>query len=260
MNNRTFRIGLLKHAPQVLKLDENMNAFEKYVGKAREECVEMLVTCEGYLDGYYVNDKDFEREKFEAAAQDIEKSRYINRVREIAKENSMYIVFSFPMKVAGGVKNAALMVDDTGKDIGVYCKTHLVGTESERFVRGDDISVFDTKFGKIGMMICADRRWPETSRTLKLKGAEIIINPTFGRSDVKNEYMMMTRAYENELYVAFSHGRVSFVCNPFGDVEAKLVGSASGILVHDIDLSVKVNKTMMNKRQPDLYGVICDVK
>ena len=252
--NRQFRIGLMKHVPEMWNPDANMEMFEKLAAVAAERGVELLTTCECYLDGYCVKEKGLDRDRFVSMSQDVETSAYIRRVREIARENRMHIVFGFSWKTGGGVKNAALLVDDKGKDIGIYCKTHLYAHDLN-FIRGDDLPVFDTRFGKIGMMICADRRWPETARTLKLKGAEIIVTPTYGMWHDANEWWMRTRAYENELYIAFAHPRVSFICNPKGDIDAKLLTNIPDVLVHDIDLS-NVTYEKMQYRRPDLYGAI----
>ena len=90
---------------------------------------------------------------------------------------------------------------------------------------------------------------------MKVKGAEILINPTYGMSHEFNEWMMRTRAYENELYIAFAHPRVSFLCGPKGDLEAKLLTSVTGTLICDVDLDKKIDK-MVPHRQPDLYSAL----
>jgi predicted amidohydrolase len=234
-----------------------MEVFEKAVDEAAAKGVQLFSTCECYLDGYYMaeaDEKGFDRDRLMANAQELHNSSYLDRVRTTAKARAMHIVFGFTMKEGERIKNSALFVDDEGNDIGVYSKTHLLNHDTN-FTRGDDLTVFDTKLGKIGLMICADRRWPETPRTLRVKGAELIVNPTYGMWHEFNEWMMRTRAYENELYIAFAHPRVSFLCGPKGELEAKLLTSVSGILYCDVDLDVKIEKMVPN-RQPDLYTVL----
>jgi len=254
-DDRNMRIGLLKHVPQRWNLDENMARFDKYISLAAQKEVKLFVTCECYLDGYCVMDKDLDRERLVSVSQDLHASPYLNRVREAAVKNRAHIIFGFSLRVKAGIQNAALLINDNGQDIGLYCKTHLYAHDLN-YMPGDDLPVFKTKFGMIGIAICADRRWPETVRTLKLKGAEIIIIPSYGMWHQENEWWMRTRAYENELYLAFAHPRVGFICGPTGDIEAKLVGNVPDCLVHDVDLSVKVNE-MLPYRRPELYKAIC---
>jgi len=252
--SNNLRIGLIKHVPEKWNLEKNLGMFEIFCERAAERGVSLLTTCECYLDGYCVTDNPLPREKFIGIAQDIDKSEYISSVRTLAKKYRMHIVFGFSQKTDAGVKNAALLIGKSGEDIGIYHKTHLL-THDLNFLPGEDLPVFDTELGKIGIMICADRRWPETARTLKLKGAELIINPTYGMHHEANEWWMRTRSYENEIYIAFAHPNVGFICNPHGNIEAKLESNLPDILVHDIDLSKTVN-TMLPARRPELYGII----
>ena len=256
---RVIRLGLFKHVPDRMDIDANIDVFERAADEAALNGVRLFTTCECYLDGYYMaeaHDQGFDRSRVTAHAQDPGNSEYLERVRAKAREHSMHVVFGFTLKKGDKVWNAALFVDDRGNDIGVYCKTHLLDHDTN-FARGEDLTVFDTKLGKIGLMICADRRWPEVPRTLKVKGAELIVNPTYGQWHEFNEWMMRTRAYENEIYIAFAHPRVSFLCGPNGDLEAKLLTSVSGTLVCDVDLNRKIDKMVPN-RQPDLYKALTE--
>lgn len=254
---KTLRLGLLKHVPQPLKLDENMEIFERFTAKACDDGVDLFITCEGFLDGYYSHDENFDRSQFLACAQNINESSYLDRVREIAKKRSMHILFGFSWKLKQGVKNAALLVDSDGRDLGICCKTHLLDQDFQNYIRGDELSVVESRLGKFGIMICADRRWPEVPRALKLMGSDLILTPSYGMWDEANERLMRVRAYENELYIAFAHPRVSFVCDPRGDVAAKLLSNVTDILVCDIDMSDRVNE-MVPKRQTDLYGALTE--
>ena len=245
------RLALLKHKPEKWDLQGNMAAFRRFARQAQARGAQLFVTCESYLDGYCVTDKPLDTQRFQEIAQDVQASKQIECVRQVAKETAMRIVFGFSQRVEGGVKNAAILVDDSGHDRGIYHKTHLLDHDLH-YLPGDDLPVFDTQLGTIGIMICADRRWPETARTLKLKGADFIVNPTYGMHHYANEWWMRTRAYENETYIAFAHPMVSLVCNPTGDLEAKLSSNVSDILVHDIDPMTRPS-TMLTARRPELY-------
>lgn len=251
---RIVKMGMLKHVPSRTDIDANMEVFDRYLDEAAEKEVQLFTTCECYLDGYYMAEADddgFDWGRMKTHSQDLGNSEYLNHVRAKARDLRIHVVFGFSMKEGDRFKNTALLIDDEGYDIGVYSKTHLLNHDTN-YTRGDGLYVFETKLGEIGLMICADRRWPETVRTMKLNGAELIVNPTYGMWDEFNEWMMRTRSYENEIYIAFAHPRVSFLCGPTGDVEAKLQTPTSGLLVCDVDLNRKVD-IMVPNRQPDLY-------
>lgn len=159
--------------------------------------------------------------------------------------------------------NAALLLDRSGKCIGRYHKAH----PCEFYEPGADLPVFETDFGVVGIVICADRRWPENMRVLRLKGAQIILNPTWGFYGEKNTCIMRTRAYENGLPVCFAHPHQSLICKSDDNVGALLESSEPGVLVHDIDLgeNVPLRQTRdrasshpIQNRRPELYGPLVE--
>ena len=106
----------------------------------------------------------------------------------------------------GIVYNSSLLIDDNGKLLGTYRKTHLFPTERIQgggwSTAGSQAPVYSTKLGKIGMIICYDGDFPELSRVLTIKGAEIITRPSallrsFEIWDLTNR----ARAYDNHVYV-----------------------------------------------------------
>jgi N-carbamoylputrescine amidase len=106
-----------------------------------------------------------------------------------------------------------------------------------KFLRGEALPVFSAEFGTFGVMICADRRWPETVRTLALKGARILFNPTYGMSDERNLHMMQTRSYESEVFIAFAHPGQSLVTGPAGEVLCNQCDEHQSFALCEVDLS-----------------------
>ncbi|MCP5113515.1 MAG: carbon-nitrogen hydrolase family protein, partial [bacterium] len=199
--------------------------------------------------------KDWTPEKFAAIAQDVDSSPYIRRVRELAEKHSTGILFGFTEVKGGKYYNCALMVDRNGAIVGHYHKTHLQKHDL-RFAPGEDLPVFDTPWGKTGVLVCADRRWPETARAVRLKGARLTLIPSYGMWHLDNEWWMRTRSYENENFLAFVHPRVAFVTDPKGKVVAKLQSNVPGMLVVDVDLSEVTEDRHLKDRRPDLYQSI----
>jgi predicted amidohydrolase len=104
------------------------------------------------------------------------------------------------------IYNSSILIDDSGEIIGAYHKTHPFPTERIEgggwTTPGSDIRCFDTRLGKIGMMICYEGDFPEIARVLAIQGAEVIVRPSallrsFDIWDLTNR----ARAYDNHVYV-----------------------------------------------------------
>lgn len=134
---------------------------------------------------------------------------YLEPVRKIARSTKTYCIL--PTYERGPEKpcvfNSAFVIDDEGMITGVYRKTHLFPTE--RLDNGGwttaayEVPVFETKFGKIGIMICFDGDFPELVRIMALKGAGFIAHPSaFLRNHDIWDLTNRARAYDNQVYVA----------------------------------------------------------
>ncbi|MBI4310748.1 MAG: carbon-nitrogen hydrolase family protein, partial [Chloroflexi bacterium] len=88
-----------------------------------------------------------------------------------------------------------------------------------------------------GVMICADRRWPETVRSLALQGARVIFNPTYGMYGEQNLWLMRTRSYESEVFIAFTHPLEALLTGPEGEVVVDETREEIPFSVTEIDLT-----------------------
>lgn len=129
-------------------------------------------------------------------------------IQKLAKEYGVHVVL--PIYERGKIKNqilnSSLLIDDTGSIVGNYRKTHPFPTERIEgggwTTPGNETVVVKTKLGKIGMIICYDGDFPELSRVLALKGAEIITRPSaLLRSFEIWEMTNKARAYDNHVYM-----------------------------------------------------------
>lgn len=257
MGDRRITIGMLKAMPQKWDVEANWAIFEEQFRRHQEDGLDVFITPECFLDGYCVTEKDWTVERFSEVAQEVSCSPYIQRVQEMAKRSVTHVVFGFTEFLAGYFYNAALLTNRNGQIVGKYHKTHLQNHD-HRFAPGQDLPVFHLDFGCVGMVICADRRWPESIRTLRLKGAEICLMPTYGMWHLENEWWMRTRSYENQMFVCFTHPEVALITDPRGGVEAKLQSSRPDVLVHDIDLTRVTDGNHLADRRPELYGILSD--
>jgi len=251
-SNRVVRVGLIKAVPVKWGLAANWSIFEVLFVRAVDRGAQIICTPECFLDGYVAPDDDgFPEPGFGAVAQSLAGEGYVARARALAAEYGVYLVFGFTQRAANGYYNAAAFMGPQGDLLGCYHKTHLLNHDL-RFLPGEDLPVWETPLGRIGIMICADRRWPETARTLRVLGAELIMNPTYGMWHLDNEWWMRTRSYENELFICFTHPNVALITGPRGELSAKLQSNVPDVLVHDIDLAA-CSDVMFAARRPEVY-------
>jgi predicted amidohydrolase len=119
----------------------------------------------------------------------------------LAKKHNMYIVAGLFEKDAHKVYNSAVLLTPEGKLGGKYRKVTLPdGEASAGVVPGNEYPIFETRFGKIGMMICYDGFFPEVARELTKRGAEVIAWPVWGC----NPELARARAAENHVYLVSS--------------------------------------------------------
>ena len=249
---------MLKAMPRKWDVEGNWAIFEEQFRRHQGDGIDVFITPECFLDGYAVTEEDWTVPKFAEVAQDVSESTYLQRIRDMARQTKTHIVFGFTELLDSFFYNCALLVDADGEIMGKYHKTHLQNHD-HRFAPGQDLPVFDLDIGCVGMVICADRRWPESIRTLRLKGAEICLMPTYGMWHLDNEWWMRTRSYENQMFVCFAHPNAALITNPKGGVEAKLQSNLPDVLVHEIDLSEVTDDNHLTNRRPELYGVLSDV-
>ncbi len=130
-----------------------------------------------------------------------EDSEPVNVIRKKAKEYNTYIVFSYHEVENGIFYNTGFLIDRNGNISGKYRKTHLTMAEIEAgMAPGEEIVVFDTDIGKIGIAICWDLYFPELARKMQKMGVDIICNPTAGY----RESRMIERARESGAYIITS--------------------------------------------------------
>ena len=250
-----IRVAQIRVYPEKGRLHANHARLMEILAEIESnEEVDVLVTPEGFLDGYVVTEKSVTKEDMPGYAVDPDSSAYTRAVSEWAKRNSAWVIYGCARKAQGGVYNTALIYNREGALVGMYDKTHIQ-THDHKYLPGRHLNVYDSDFGLFGVMICADRRWPETSRTLALKGARVIFNPTYGMHGELNLCMMRTRAYENGIFIVFTHPGQSLVTGPNGAVVCNDRSENRRYTVTEIDLSKAPANTggHIVDRRPDLY-------
>ena len=179
----------------------------------------------------------------------------------------------------GNVYNTSYIFDREGKQIGKHRKVHLFDIdvkggqtfkESDTLTAGDSDTVFDTEFGKIGVMLCFDIRFPELSRMMVNDGAKVIFVPAafnMTTGPAHWELSFRTRALDNQIYMVgcapardVSAGYISWghsiVTDPWGRVTGML-DENEGILLAELDMDyeeqVREELPLLKSRRKDIY-------
>jgi predicted amidohydrolase len=124
----------------------------------------------------------------------------------MAREGHCYLIPVGPMRDGEDIVNAATLIGRQGEVLGHYFKTHLAPGEAN-IKPGEDYPIFDTDFGRIGIMICMDIHYPEVARIYALRGAEILFWATmsWGPTDRFLSVLLAARAMDNQIYCVHSN-------------------------------------------------------
>ncbi len=264
--NTTIRIASASVVSDKWKKETNWLRVEKMVTRAViEGGSNVVITPEGALDGYVINEvnskwkleKDTNLvDRFFNLGEPID-GPYIQKAAALANELNIYFVFGFLEREDKSLYNSAILIDPDGDIIGRYRKTHFAQgytINPESYKAGNEFPVFQTTFGKVGILICYDRQLPEPARILALKGADILFIPSYGGYSDENGWntiMLRTRARENRVPLVFCHPYQSLLIDKNGDV--KVFGTGGNISYYEINLAQDESKVMRNRR-PEIYS------
>jgi nitrilase len=155
-------------------------------------------------------------------------TRMLGRLGRAAAAHRMYLVCSSDtVRADGTYRNAAFFLGRDGREIGRYHKVHPTITESDR-VRGDGFPVFETPdLGGVGMLICYDLVMPESSRSLALNGADIIVVSTMGGAVTTGDSSLgraafRVRAADNFVYLVIAMRNGAMIISPQGAVLSEI--------------------------------------
>ena len=263
----SFRIGLAQTCHPAD--GDAASLVGRYAAQAADEGVDLLVFPESLMSRY-----ELEKGAFLAQSQEI--GGYFSRTVEgIAAHYGLWIVYTMNEKNPAGPDalpfNTAVLVDAVGIRRGCYRKVHLFDTdftrESERMSAGDSLfEPVSTPFGRIGLGICYDLRFPELARAQAHAGCDVMIYPSAwvdgpGKAD-QWKVLLAARAVENQMFAVgvsrADEGYIGTSCvySPAGSALACADGTEQ-LLVCDIDTSgledARCAMPILDHRRRDLY-------
>lgn len=181
---------------------------------------------------------------------------------EQARKWHMYVTGTLYEDDGGKVYNTAPLFDREGRLVGKFRKVHIPDEELKVALAGDSYPVFETDFGKVGVLICWDIQFPEAARCMALNGAEIIFWPTMYGGDPSTVAIVEARAIENNVYIVSSnyavagvpHVGFSAIVSPFCEILAN-TGNAEGVATAVVDLDHRPDRPdLARERMPETYG------
>ena len=252
---------------------ENVRPVKTYLEKINDENPDFVILPEMFCCPYQTENFPIYAEK--------EGGPVWQQLSGYAKQYGIYLIGgSMPEKDAeGNVYNTSYIFDREGKQIGKHRKVHLFDIdvkggqtfkESDTLTAGDSDTVFDTEFGKIGVMLCFDIRFPELSRMMVNDGVKVIFVPAafnMTTGPAHWELSFRTRALDNQIYMVgcapardVSAGYISWghsiVTDPWGRVTGML-DENEGILLAELDMDyeeqVREELPLLKSRRKDIY-------
>jgi predicted amidohydrolase len=225
----------------------------------------------------YVPLEEDSHEQVQAQAEPL-KGDVLSRLQDMAHEKNAVIAGGSFLTIDGtDIHNTAPVVDSDGEFLGSYQKTHLfdapLATESSHVTPGDEVRIFDTNVGKIGIGICYDIRFPELFRRMTVEGAELFVIPSAfpidgPRAPGSEQFDLLTRsiALQNLSYVITvnqigDHGEWDFfgrssIIDPWGN-PLSTATDTTGVMKGKIDISmledIRSERRSLDHRRPDLY-------
>ena len=255
---------------------ENLKTASSMIAESVENNADFIVLPEMFNCPY-------SNEKFIEYCESETNSQTLTAISDLALKNNVYILAgSIPEKEDDELFNTSYLFDRNGKIIAKHRKMHLFDIdvkdkiyfkESDVLTAGDNFTIAETEFGKIGIGICYDVRFPELARIMVESGAKILFYPgafNMTTGPAHWELLFRTRALDNQVfcvgvapalnkeasYHSFGH---SIIANPWGEIIAE-ADEKEQLIIKEIDLS-ELEKTreelplLLNKRE-DLYEII----
>ena len=269
-----IKVGLIQMKVKDKK-EDNLHKAARLIDNICKEDVDMVILPEMFSCHY--NTKNF------PIYAEEEGDYSYKLLSEISKRNNIYLIAgSIPEKEGSNIYNTSYVFNRQGEKIAKYRKIHLFDIdiknkqrfrESDTLSAGDKVTVFDSEFGKIGLCICYDFRFPELARLMVDKGAKAIIVPAsfnMTTGPAHWDIMFRSRAIDNQVYTIgcspardydysyISYGH-SLIVSPYGDILCEL-DEKENFITYDIDLDyvdeIREQLPLLKHRRSDLYELL----
>lgn len=293
---KDFRIAMMQlTCPQSESVDQRLATMDAWARRAADEGADLVWFGELAVPSYLLDSSDL-TEPGVGSSMHFRRSEPVpgpatRRLTDMARRYGVFIVSGIGDKQAGVVYNAAVVVGPDGY-VGKQRKLHIPHAEQRYYSAGSRFEVFDIGLCKLGISICYDNWFPETSRILALKGAEVLLGPWMwilppkaaeeerGRAVAHRREthirMFSARAMDNAMYVLvldhvgleaddFEFPGVSMAFDPFGNLIAETEPFVEQMLIVDLEANaIEKYRTYGHHytlafRRPEIYGALAEM-
>jgi predicted amidohydrolase len=248
-----LKIAVVQFAINQFAPEKNLAKAEQFIAEASSEN-DLIVFPEDFIAGPLSGRSEF-------ADYD---GRYVKHFQQLASKYCIDIVPGSIIEGDGtGLYNTTYYIDSNGEIRGRYRKVNLWLPERSYITPGNDTSVFDTRIGNVGLIICWDLMFPEMFRAMVREGVEIVICPSYWRFEdagigLKHNKMAevelvnalcVTRAFENEIVLVYANAAGSLISDEDTDT---LIGQSQ------VTVPFKGALGLMNHNQEKMFYVTVD--
>jgi len=247
-----FRIAVVQFKIKQFSPEDNLKKAEEFTKKAAYSKAQVIVFPEDFITGPIMKKKKF---------VDFN-GKYIRHFQNLAKKYSIDIVSgSWIEGDTRGWYNTSYYIDRSGKINGKYRKINLWLGERSYITPGNKISVFNTKFGRAGLIICWDLAFPEIFRKMVNMGVRIVYCPSLWYLTYKGKIwknyaekrhvdsLCVSRAFENEIILVYCNvsGKVKFsefalgrsqITVPFIGPLKRLEHNKEEMFIQEVDMTI----------------------
>lgn len=234
-----FQVAGIQMTPILNDVEANLKRGIQLMHQVGAEA-DLIVFPELWTTGYYLS-----KQAFAELAETCD-GPTINRLREEARKANAIVVSSFAEKdEKGRLFIAAAVIDQTGELLGVVRKSLLWSRENEIFNMGEiRYPIIETKYAKIGVLICYEMEFPEPSRLLALEGAELIVCPSVWSVAASRRWdiQLPARALDNTIFIMGVNAVGNNACGksklvgPMGDILAEASDAREEVLLRAVDI------------------------
>jgi len=264
----TLRLALIQMQSKADARDENVAKACKYIDEVAGEKPDLVVLPEFFNIEYVFQWRDY---AFIDRAEP-EDGYTISAIREKAREHGTTICATiFEEQGPGLYFDTAFMIGPSGQIFGKYRKTHPAAVQSleKIYFRGGTLfPVWEVKGIRVGAIICYDHCFPETARCATVNGAELVLGPFAAPRFPTWDELMITRAWENGVYLApcnkvglegdWVFGGRSLVVDPLGEIVGRASDDTDDTIVVEVSrekvYAARRRWPMIRARRPEIYG------
>ena len=252
------------------EMESNYQKSLNFIREAAEQGAELVMFPEIQLTPFFPQYEDNDVSDYVMHLE----HPYIKGICDVCRENSIFASPNFYIEENGKRYDMSLLIDDEGNIIGKQKMVHVAQCEnfyehSYYTPSEEGFSVFNTRLGRIGIVVCFDRHYPESIRTEALRGAELILVPTANTTAEPSElfqWEVRVQAFQNSVNIAMCNrvgkeDRIEFsgesVVSDYNGNVIVGTGKKEILILADVDLSgaleAKKYKPYTSLRRPNVY-------